>query len=73
MCWEGKGENLVIGFDIYKVEENCQYCMYSLQYKVVSFIYINLCSVFLCIDQFEGCYVIIFIIFELGYIGEFLF
>uniref|UniRef100_A0A2K6MHR4 Calpain 5 n=1 Tax=Rhinopithecus bieti TaxID=61621 RepID=A0A2K6MHR4_RHIBE len=69
---EGKGENLAIGFDIYKVEENRQYRMHSLQHKAASSIYINSRSVFLRTDQPEGRYVIIPTTFEPGYTGEFL-
>nr|XP_028689671.1 calpain-5 isoform X1 [Macaca mulatta] len=69
---EGKGENLAIGFDIYKVEENRQYRMHSLQHKAASSIYINSRSVFLRTDQPEGRYVIIPTTFEPGYAGEFL-
>uniref|UniRef100_H0V2U3 Calpain 5 n=1 Tax=Cavia porcellus TaxID=10141 RepID=H0V2U3_CAVPO len=69
---EGKGENLAIGFDIYKVEENRQYRMHSLQHKAASSIYINSRSVFLRTDQPEGRYVIIPTTFEPGHTGEFL-
>ncbi|XP_017505573.3 calpain-5 isoform X1 [Manis javanica] len=69
---EGKGENLAIGFDIYKVEENRQYRMHSLQHRAASSIYINSRSVFLRTDQPEGRYVIIPTTFEPGHTGEFL-
>ncbi|XP_055479374.1 calpain-5 isoform X2 [Psammomys obesus] len=69
---EGKGENLAIGFDIYKVEENRQYRMHSLQQKAASSIYINSRSVFLRTEQPEGRYVIIPTTFEPGHTGEFL-
>ncbi|KAM7330470.1 hypothetical protein ACRRTK_009659 [Alexandromys fortis] len=69
---EGKGENLAIGFDIYKVEENRQYRMHSLQHKAASSIYINSRSVFLRTEQPEGRYVIIPTTFEPGHTGEFL-
>ncbi|KAK2490593.1 hypothetical protein MC885_014913, partial [Smutsia gigantea] len=69
---EGKGENLAIGFDIYKVEENRQYRMHSLQHRAASSIYINSRSVFLRTDQAEGRYVIIPTTFEPGHTGEFL-
>nr|XP_017505573.2 calpain-5 isoform X1 [Manis javanica]XP_036866509.1 calpain-5 isoform X1 [Manis javanica] len=69
---EGKGENLAIGFDIYKVEENRQYRMHSLQHRAASSIYINSRSVFLRTDQPEGRYVIIPTTFEQGHTGEFL-
>lgn len=68
----GKGENLAIGFDIYKVEENRQYRMHSLQPRVASSIYINSRSVFLRTDQPEGRYVIIPTTFEPGHTGDFL-
>ncbi|XP_029458029.1 calpain-5 [Rhinatrema bivittatum] len=69
---EGKGENLAIGFDIYKVELNRRYRMHTLQTKVASSIYINSRSVFLRSDQKEGRYVIIPTTFEPGLTGEFL-
>uniref|UniRef100_G1LRF4 Calpain-5 n=1 Tax=Ailuropoda melanoleuca TaxID=9646 RepID=G1LRF4_AILME len=69
---DGKGENLAIGFDIYKVEENRQYRMHSLQHRAASSIYINSRSVFLRTDQPEGRYVIIPTTFEPGHTGEFL-
>ncbi|XP_028626478.1 calpain-5 isoform X1 [Grammomys surdaster] len=69
---EGKGENLAIGFDIYKVEENRQYRMHSLQHKAASSIYINSRSVFLRTELPEGRYVIIPTTFEPGHTGEFL-
>ncbi|XP_073664506.1 calpain-5 isoform X2 [Tursiops truncatus] len=69
---DGKGENLAIGFDIYKVEENRQYRMHSLQHRTASSIYINSRSVFLRTEQPEGRYVIIPTTFEPGHTGEFL-
>lgn len=69
---DGKGENLAIGFDIYKVEENRQYRMHSLQHRAASSIYINSRSVFLRTEQPEGRYVIIPTTFEPGHAGEFL-
>ncbi|XP_028904265.1 calpain-5 [Ornithorhynchus anatinus] len=69
---EGRGENLAIGFDIFKVELNRQYRMHSLQQKVSSSIYINSRSVFLRTDQREGRYVIIPTTFEPGHTGDFL-
>ncbi|XP_059564359.1 calpain-5 isoform X2 [Myotis daubentonii] len=69
---DGKGENLAIGFDIYKVEENRQYRMHSLQHRAASSIYINSRSVFLRTDQRAGRYVIIPTTFEPGHTGEFL-
>lgn len=69
---DGKGENLAIGFDIYKVEENRQYRMHSLQHRAASSIYINSRSVFLRTEQPEGRYVIIPTTFEPGHTGEFL-
>lgn len=69
---EGKGENLAIGFNIYKVEENRQYRMHSLQHKAASSIYINSRSVFLRTELPEGRYVIIPTTFEPGHTGEFL-
>ncbi|XP_030055923.1 calpain-5 [Microcaecilia unicolor] len=69
---DGKGENLAIGFDIYKVELNRRYRMHTLQTKAASSIYINSRSVFLRTDQKEGRYVIIPTTFEPGLEGEFL-
>ncbi|XP_023391323.1 calpain-5 [Pteropus vampyrus] len=69
---DGKGENLAIGFDIYKVEENRQYRMHRLQHRAASSIYINSRSVFLRTDQPEGRYVIIPTTFEPGHTGQFL-
>ncbi|CAI5773513.1 calpaincalpain-5 [Podarcis lilfordi] len=69
---EGKGENLAIGFDIYKVELNRTYRMHTLQPKVASSIYINSRIVFLRTDLKEGRYVIIPTTFEAGHVGEFL-
>ncbi|XP_060032711.1 calpain-5 isoform X4 [Erinaceus europaeus] len=69
---QGKGENLAIGFDIYKVEENRQYRMHRLQPRAASSIYINSRSVFLRTDQPQGRYVIIPTTFEPGCTGEFL-
>ncbi|ETE56645.1 Calpain-5, partial [Ophiophagus hannah] len=56
---EGKGENLAIGFDIFKT-------------KVASSIYINSRSVFLRTDLKEGRYVVIPTTFEAGHVAEFL-
>uniref|UniRef100_A0A670ZDZ2 Calpain 5 n=1 Tax=Pseudonaja textilis TaxID=8673 RepID=A0A670ZDZ2_PSETE len=69
---EGKGENLAIGFDIFKVELNRTYRMHTLQTKVASSIYINSRSVFLRTDLKEGRYVVIPTTFEAGQVAEFL-
>ncbi|XP_035928893.1 calpain-5 isoform X4 [Halichoerus grypus] len=69
---DGKGENLAIGFDIYKVEENRRYRMHGVQHRAASSIYINSRSVFLRTDQPEGRFVIIPTTFEPGHTGEFL-
>ncbi|XP_032094473.1 calpain-5 [Thamnophis elegans] len=69
---EGKGENLAIGFDIFKVELNRRYRMHTLQTKVASSIYINSRSVFFRMDLKEGRYVIIPTTFEAGHVAEFL-
>nr|XP_033806506.1 calpain-5 [Geotrypetes seraphini] len=68
----GKGENLAIGYDIFKVELNRRYRMHSLQTKAASSVYINSRSVFLRTDQKEGRYVIVPTTFEPGLEGEFL-
>ncbi|XP_070605591.1 calpain-5 isoform X2 [Erythrolamprus reginae] len=69
---EGKGENLAIGFDIFKVELNRTYRMHTLQTKAASSIYINSRSVFLRTDLKEGRYVVIPTTFEAGHVAEFL-
>ncbi|XP_015680962.1 calpain-5, partial [Protobothrops mucrosquamatus] len=69
---EGKGENLAIGFDIFKVELNRTYRMHTLQTKVATSIYINSRSVFLRTDLKEGRYVIIPTTFDAGHVAEFL-
>ncbi|KAL7983058.1 hypothetical protein Chor_010400, partial [Crotalus horridus] len=56
---EGKGENLAIGFDIFKT-------------KVAASVYINSRSVFLRTDLKEGRYVIIPTTFDAGHVAEFL-
>uniref|UniRef100_A0A8C1TTL0 Calpain 5a n=1 Tax=Cyprinus carpio TaxID=7962 RepID=A0A8C1TTL0_CYPCA len=69
---DGKGENVVIGFDIQRVELNRTYRMHTIQKTVGSSIYINSRSVFLRKDLKEGRYVIVPTTFDPGLQGDFL-
>ncbi|XP_041052396.1 calpain-5-like [Carcharodon carcharias] len=69
---EGKGENLVIGFSIHKVELNREYRLHSLYQKVAGSIYINTRSVFLRTDLKKGRYAIIPTTYNPNLEGDFL-
>uniref|UniRef100_UPI00398F55A0 calpain-5-like n=1 Tax=Pristiophorus japonicus TaxID=55135 RepID=UPI00398F55A0 len=69
---EGKGENLVIGFNIFKVELNREYRLHNLYPKVSGSVYIGTRSVFLRTDLKKGRYVIIPTILEPNMEGDFL-
>uniref|UniRef100_A0A8C4DZT5 Calpain 5a n=2 Tax=Dicentrarchus labrax TaxID=13489 RepID=A0A8C4DZT5_DICLA len=68
----GRGKNLLIGFDIHRVELNRTYRMHATQQKVGGSVYINSRSVFLRIDLKEGRYVVIPTTFKPGQEGDFL-
>ncbi|KAM9811890.1 calpain-5a [Syngnathus typhle] len=69
---EGRGENLAIGFEIYKVELNRKYRMHAPQQKAAGCTYSNARSVFLRVDLKEGRYVILPTTFEPNLEGNFL-
>uniref|UniRef100_A0A8C4QX26 Calpain 5 n=1 Tax=Eptatretus burgeri TaxID=7764 RepID=A0A8C4QX26_EPTBU len=69
---DGKGENLSIGFEIYRVEQNREYRLHAPQDKEVSSVYINSRSVFLRRELKFGRYVILPTTFEAGLSGLFL-
>nr|XP_014348555.1 PREDICTED: calpain-6 [Latimeria chalumnae] len=71
---EGKRQNLIVGFEIFKVEVNRVYRIHlvQVQQKVATSVYINSRSVFLRKTLKEGRYVIIPTTFDPGVYGEFL-
>uniref|UniRef100_A0A8C5MRP9 Calpain-5 n=1 Tax=Leptobrachium leishanense TaxID=445787 RepID=A0A8C5MRP9_9ANUR len=68
----GGGENLPIGFFVFKVEENRKYRLHRQASKVSSSTYINSRSVFLRAELQKGRYVILPTTFSPGLIGSFL-
>ncbi|XP_041034860.1 calpain-5-like isoform X2 [Carcharodon carcharias] len=69
---EGSGQNLSIGFEIFRVEMNREYRMHALQQKVTGTTYINSRSVFLRAELKQGRYVAIPSTFEPAQSGKFL-
>nr|XP_056715401.1 calpain-6 [Euleptes europaea] len=71
---EGKGENFVIGFEIFKVEDNRDCRMHSmhLQEKVATSTYIDMRTVFLKVLLKRGRYVLIPTTFSPGVETEFM-
>ncbi|XP_072286301.1 calpain-6 [Pyxicephalus adspersus] len=70
----GKGHNFIIGFEIFKVEQNREYRIHKLQgqERVASSIYRNLRSIFLRKVLKKGRYVIIPTTFHLGITCDFI-
>ncbi|XP_042336332.1 calpain-6 [Sceloporus undulatus] len=71
---EGTGDNLVIGFEIFKVEDNREYRMHTLkiQEKVATSTYIDNRMVFLKVFLKQGRYVLIPTTFSPGIEAEFI-
>ncbi|XP_043933111.1 calpain-5-like [Protopterus annectens] len=69
---EGGGENLAMGFEIFKVEVNRKYRMHAVQQKISSSAYIDSRSIFLRSELTEGRYVIVPTTFSPGETGKFL-
>ncbi|XP_078056899.1 calpain-5 [Mustelus asterias] len=69
---EGSGQNLSIGFEIFRVELNREYRMHALQQKVTGSSYIDSRSVLLRAELKQGRYVVIPSTFEPAQSGKFL-
>uniref|UniRef100_UPI00398EA47D calpain-5-like n=1 Tax=Pristiophorus japonicus TaxID=55135 RepID=UPI00398EA47D len=69
---EGLGQNLAIGFEIFRVELNRTYRMHAFQQKVTGSTYIDSRSVFLRAELKQGRYVVVPSTFEPGDSGRFL-
>uniref|UniRef100_A0A8C5QB73 Calpain 6 n=1 Tax=Leptobrachium leishanense TaxID=445787 RepID=A0A8C5QB73_9ANUR len=71
---EGKGDNFIVGFEIFKVELNRQFRIHKLQgqERVASSQYMNLRSVFLRKVLKKGRYIIIPTIFQPGISSDFI-
>ncbi|KAJ6657440.1 hypothetical protein lerEdw1_002499 [Lerista edwardsae] len=71
---EGKGDNIVIGFEIFKVESNREYRMHAMhiQEKVATSPYIDMRTIFLKVLLKQGRYVLIPTTFSPGIETEFL-
>ncbi|GCB82190.1 hypothetical protein scyTo_0022877, partial [Scyliorhinus torazame] len=69
---EGSGQNLAIGFEIFRVEQNREYRMHAFQQKVTGSTYINSRSVFLRAELKQGRYVVVPSTFEPAQSGKFL-
>ncbi|XP_030042947.1 calpain-5 [Microcaecilia unicolor] len=68
----GTGQNLAMGFDVFKVEVNRKYRMHVHQGKVASSTYINSRSVFQRVELQKGKYVVVPTTFAPGETGNFL-
>ncbi|XP_006008487.1 calpain-5-like isoform X1 [Latimeria chalumnae] len=69
---EGTGDNLSIGFEVFRVEVNREFRMHRIQEKVAGTDYIGSRSIFLRVDLKQGKYVIIPTTFTPGQTGRFL-
>ncbi|XP_067879851.1 calpain-5-like [Heterodontus francisci] len=69
---EGSGQNLSIGFEIFRVELNREYRMHVFQEKVTGSTYINARSVFLRAELKQGSYIIVPSTFEPAQSGRFM-
>ncbi|XP_029463491.1 calpain-6 isoform X2 [Rhinatrema bivittatum] len=71
---EGKGDNFIIGFEIFKVELNREHRIHKLQpqEKVATSAYINVRTVFLKKVLKQGRYVIVPTTFQPGIVSEFI-
>ncbi|XP_038642930.1 calpain-5-like [Scyliorhinus canicula] len=69
---EGSGQNLSIGFEIFRVELNREYRMHAFQQKVTGSTYVNSRSVFLRAELKQGRYVVVPSTFEPAQSGKFL-
>nr|XP_033802283.1 calpain-6 [Geotrypetes seraphini]XP_033802284.1 calpain-6 [Geotrypetes seraphini]XP_033802285.1 calpain-6 [Geotrypetes seraphini] len=71
---EGKGDNFIIGFEIFKVELNREHRIHKLhtQEKVATSTYINVRTVFLKKVLPQGRYVIVPTTFQPGVVSEFI-
>ncbi|XP_060710438.1 calpain-5-like [Hemiscyllium ocellatum] len=69
---DGSGNNLSIGFEIFRVEENRKYRMHALQQQATGTTYSNSRSVFLRSELKQGRYVVIPSTFDPGQSGKFL-
>ncbi|XP_029436793.1 calpain-5-like [Rhinatrema bivittatum] len=68
----GAGQNLAMGFDVFKVEMNRKYRMHLSKGKVASSTYINSRSVFKRVELQQGKYVVVPTTFSPGETGSFL-
>ncbi|XP_051900506.1 calpain-5-like isoform X2 [Pristis pectinata] len=69
---EGRGQNLSIGFEIFRVEVNREYRLHALQQKVMGSTYADMRSVSLRAELSRGRYVVVTSTFEPSLEGHFL-
>ncbi|XP_061430956.1 LOW QUALITY PROTEIN: calpain-5-like [Lethenteron reissneri] len=69
---EGAGENLAMGLEIFRVEQNRKYRVHTIQEKMAESVYINSCSVLMRKELPQGRYVVVPTTFQPAEEGDFL-